>query len=133
MYVSVCMERWIVASGSMGSFLGHPFFGRMSDRIGAKTVLLISLVIGIGGSLLYAISTTPWMLLGGRAISGFSGGRMSVCQSYVVQVTSTAERTAAMAWMGGLGILGIAAGPGLGTLLSFINVTFCVLLPQISL
>lgn len=112
---------WIVAS---------PFWGRRSDRIGRKPVILIGLVgyaismvllaiviqAGISGALILAVAF-PLMVVT-RAIFGmFGSGTFPASQAYVADRTTRRERTSALATIGAAFGVGIIVGPGIGALL----------------
>ena len=64
----------IIATYSMGQFIGTPIWGRLSDRIGRKPVLLISI---FGQSICFvwlAYSSNLWMLAAARLFGGMISG-----------------------------------------------------------
>ena len=67
----------IIATYSMGQFIGTPIWGRLSDRIGRKPVLLISI---FGQSICFvwlAMSSNLWMLAIARLFGGMISGNIS--------------------------------------------------------
>ncbi len=101
-----------------GTFFGEPFWGRLSDRIGRKP-LLVSTVSA--NCLCYlALAFAPNVFLGClvRFAGGFAGGNGSVVQSYVADVTPVAYRSGRMAILGAAYNVGFIFGPGLGGLLA---------------
>ena len=101
-----------------GSFFGEPFWGRLSDRIGRRP-LLISTVVA--NCLCYlALAFAPNIAIGClvRFLGGFAGGNGSVVSSYIADVTPTAYRSGRMGMLGAAYNVGFIFGPGLGGLLA---------------
>jgi MFS family permease len=111
-----------------------PIWGRRSERIGRKPVLLTG-VIGFAVSfLLFAfvvelgtrkllVGTPLYLaLLASRAVGGtFSSATLPTAQAYVADTTGRADRTAGMAVIGAAFGLGIIFGPGIGAALSTVS------------
>ncbi|HVW25286.1 MAG TPA: MFS transporter [Polyangiaceae bacterium] len=111
-----------------------PIWGRRSERVGRKPVLLTG-VIGFGISfLLFALVAelgyrgvlrgAPLYagLLVSRAIGGtFSSATLPTAQAYVADTTGRGDRTAGMAVIGAAFGLGIIFGPLIGALLSMVS------------
>jgi MFS transporter, DHA1 family, tetracycline resistance protein len=94
--------------GSYGlmQFVSAPLLGAVSDRLGRRPVLLIS-IFGLAFTfLLTAISPFLWLLLVARVIGGAAGGSYSVASAYVADVTNPEQRSRSF------GILGVAFGLG---------------------
>ena len=103
---------------SAGSFFGEPFWGRLSDRIGRKP-LLVSTVSA--NCLCYlALAFAPNILVGClvRFLGGMCGGNSSVVQGYIADVTPVEYRSGRMAVLGAAYNIGFIFGPGLGGLLA---------------
>ena len=103
---------------SAGSFFGEPFWGRLSDRIGRKP-LLVSTVSA--NCLCYlALAFAPNVFAGClvRFLGGMAGGNSSVVQGYIADVTPVEYRSGRMAVLGAAYNIGFIFGPGLGGLLA---------------
>lgn len=88
----------------------------LGDRFGRRRVLLIGAVFFAVASVLGALSTEPWMLIGARALLGVSGaaimpGTLSLIRNMFLDRD---ERRTAMAVWAAMGALGAAAGPIVG-------------------
>jgi MFS family permease len=101
-----------------GTFFGEPFWGRLSDRIGRRPLLLSTVC---ANCLCYlALAFAPNVFLGCvvRFLGGFAGGNGSVVSSYIADVTPVAYRSGRMAVLGAAYNVGFIFGPGLGGLLA---------------
>jgi DHA1 family tetracycline resistance protein-like MFS transporter len=91
---------------SVMQFLFIPIWGRLSDRVGRRPVLLWSIFASAAGMALLGLAPTLPLLLAARAFSGVATANIAVAQAYIADVT-TPERRAR-----GMGIIGIAFGLG---------------------
>lgn len=103
---------------SLGQFFAEPFWGRLSDRIGRKPVLLITLIANAVGYLALAFAPNIWLAIAIRLFTGLGAGNISTVQGYVADVTPPAERAGRMGMIGAAFGLGFIVGPGLGGLLT---------------
>ncbi len=99
-------------------FLFAPVWGRISDRVGRRPVMLITiagtslalLALGLAPSL-------PWLFVA-RLFGGLFSANISVATAYVADLTEGPERTR---WMGLIGVafgIGFVLGPAIGGLLA---------------
>jgi MFS transporter, DHA1 family, multidrug resistance protein len=100
---------------ALAQFIFAPVWGRWSDRIGRRWLLLI----GIGGSaaamILFGVSTSLRMLYIARVIGGIlSSATLPAAAAYVADVTVSSDRSAGMAGLGSSVSLGVIAGLALG-------------------
>jgi len=118
---SLSAQAWQVtlmfSAYSLGQFFAEPFWGRLSDRIGRKPVLLITLAANAVGYLALAFAPDIWMAIGIRLFTGLGAGNISTIQGYVADVTPPAERAGRMGMIGAAFGLGFIVGPGMGGLL----------------
>ena len=115
---------WLAASYSLSQFLCAPWWGRMSDRVGRRPVILISL-IGIAVSyVLFGLSNGHlWMLFAARLAAGFlSSASIGVAFAYVADVTTPQNRAKGMGMLGACFGLGFMFGPALGGWLGGISI-----------
>jgi ferrochelatase len=104
-------------------FLAAPFWGRLSDRIGRRPVLLVS-VMGLALSyLLWFFSGSFTLLCIARIMGGIMGGNISTATAVVADVTSSSNRSKGMAFIGIAFALGFIIGPAMGGILSMIDLT----------
>jgi DHA1 family tetracycline resistance protein-like MFS transporter len=89
-------------------------WGNVSDRIGRKTVLIVSQIgATIGWTMLAFAPSLPFVFVA-RIIEGLSGGNLSVTQSYVADVVEPEKRGQAYAYIGAAFSAGMIFGPAAG-------------------
>jgi DHA1 family tetracycline resistance protein-like MFS transporter len=98
-------------------FIGAPFLGRLSDRIGRKPVLIISQLGTFIGFLMLGLANSLWLLFLARIVDGISGANISTAQAAITDSTNEKTRTQ------GLGLLGAAFGLGfiIGPVIAFLS------------
>ncbi|HWG72660.1 MAG TPA: MFS transporter [Acidimicrobiales bacterium] len=106
----------LVAAFSAGSFVASPLWGRLSDRVGRKPVLLVSLAGTAVGSLLTGVAGGLVLLFVGRVVDGISGASVSVAQASVSDLAPPSERPRLFGLLGAAFGLGFVAGPAIGAL-----------------
>lgn len=103
--------------GLMQFFCG-PVLGLLSDRIGRRPVLLISLG-GLAIDFLFmALAPSLAWLFVGRVINGMTAASFSTAGAYVADVTPPDQRAKTFGWMGSAFSFGFLVGPVLGGLLA---------------
>lgn len=112
----------ITASYSLMQFVFSPWWGRLSDRVGRRPILMIS-TAGVGGSyLLFAWASTltgQQALIGiliSRLVGGVFAANISVAQAYIADITSGPERTKKLGLIGMAFGCGFILGPAIGAL-----------------
>jgi DHA1 family tetracycline resistance protein-like MFS transporter len=118
-HASPAQVGWLFASFSLMQLLFAPPLGRLSDRVGRRPVLLVSITGSIAAYLLFAFSPSFGWLLAARALAGVAAANYGIAQAYVADVTPPAERSKAMGMVVGAAFgLGFVLGPALGALLA---------------
>lgn len=109
----------LMAVYSVMQLLFAPMWGRVSDRIGRKPVIMVG-IFGLALSFfLMAVSSTLWMLFAARVIGGFfSSANMPTVMAYVADITSEENRGKGMGIIGAATGLGFVFGPALGGVFS---------------
>lgn len=123
------MSSIVLFGGALGAlysflqFIAAPIWGVISDRIGRKPVLIIS-VTGLALSyLLWFFSGSFTLLILARFIGGIMGGNISTATAVVADVTQKENRAKGMAFIGIAFAFGFIFGPAIGGLLSMIDLT----------
>jgi MFS transporter, DHA1 family, tetracycline resistance protein len=107
---------FLFASFSLAQFVFAPILGRLSDRIGRKPVILISLFGTAIGSVITGAAGSIWILFLGRVIDGASGASVSVAQGAVADVVPGRDHARAFGLLGAAFGVGFVVGPALGAL-----------------
>lgn len=108
----------IVASHSLAQFLFAPLWGRLSDRVGRRPVLAVSMLGHAAAYLLLANAGTLWLMLLSRILSGATSANLSTAFAYASDMSGAEERAAALGKVSAAFGLGVATGPILGGLLA---------------
>ncbi len=107
----------LMASFSAMTFIFAPLWGRASDRIGRRPVLIVGLIGSVGFYLLFGVATTlrsmPLLFIA-RIGAGIAGATIPAAQAYIADVTSLQNRAKGMALIGAAFGLGFTFGPLLG-------------------
>jgi len=111
----------LVAAFSLAQVLASPFWGRLSDRVGRKPILIVSLVGTALGSLLTGLAASLPLLFIGRLVDGASGASVSVAQASVADVAAPEDRARLFGLLGAAFGLGFVLGPAIGGALSPIS------------
>jgi MFS family permease len=108
----------LVASYSAMHFLLAPVWGRLSDRIGRRPVLLVGLAGTVVSSLLFALAGNYAVLLLSRIVAGGLGATLNVSQAYVADQSPPSQRTRVMGLVGAAFGFGFIFGPMIGGIAS---------------
>ncbi len=103
---------------SLGQLIGAPMWGTLSDRIGRRPVLLITLLANAAASSMLAIADTGLLLALSRIVAGFAAGNISAAYAYTTDITTDETRPRALGLLGSAFGLGFILGPAIGGLLA---------------
>ena len=109
------------ASYALMQVIFAPLWGRLSDRIGRRPVILVTLAGSAVSSLLIGVANSLLVLFIARILNGISGASYAAAQAYVADVTTREERAKGMGMIGAAFGLGFILGPGIGAGLSAID------------
>jgi DHA1 family tetracycline resistance protein-like MFS transporter len=102
-------------------FFFAPVLGALSDRLGRRPVLLVSLAGAATDYWVMAFAPQLWMLLIGRAIAGLTSANMSVATAYLTDITPEAGRAGRFGLFNAMFGIGFIIGPVLGGVLGDIG------------
>jgi DHA1 family tetracycline resistance protein-like MFS transporter len=108
----------ILTAYSAAQLVGASVLGRLSDRVGRRPVLLLSLAGSAVSLFLSGLAHTLWLLLAARGLAGLFGGSIAAAQAFVADVTVPDERAKYMGLLGASIGLGFVFGPAVGALLA---------------
>ncbi|CAE7170299.1 unnamed protein product [Rhizoctonia solani] len=89
-------------------------YGRISDRIGRRPVLMFGLFGQALSIFLFGLSKQFWQLVASRSLSGALNGNVGVAKSMVAELTDETNQAQAFAFMPMVWSLGSTLGPFLG-------------------
>jgi len=95
-------------------FVFAPVLGALSDRLGRRPVLLISLAGAAINYLFLAFAPNLWLLLLGRAIAGLTSANVSVATAYITDISPVDKRARRFGLLNAMFGAGFIIGPVLG-------------------
>jgi multidrug resistance protein len=111
----------VVGIYSIMQFFFAPVWGRLSDRIGRRPVILVSLTASFVGYLLFAFANNLTLLFISRIIAGVGGANISTAQAYITDITSPERRAKGMGLIGAAFGMGFILGPPLSGILATVG------------
>jgi len=109
----------LMASFAVMQFIFAPIWGKLSDRYGRKSILIIGVLGNALSHLLFGLADQLWMLFVARTLTGIlSSATMPTAMAYVADSTSEKDRGSGMGLMSAAIGVGVILGPGLGGLLA---------------
>jgi DHA1 family tetracycline resistance protein-like MFS transporter len=113
MDIALVIVSYAACSGLFGAA-----WGRLSDRIGRKPVIMICLSGAVLSYLMLAFATELWMVYASRAFAGAMAGNIGVASAMMGDITRPENRARGMGLIGAAFGLGLVLGPLLGGLLA---------------
>ncbi len=108
----------LLAIYSVMQFVFAPVWGRLSDRIGRRPVILASSAAMSLSFIAFAFAPNYAVLFAARAFAGIAAANIGVAQAYVADITSPEDRAKGMGMVGAAIGLGFVVGPAIGGTLS---------------
>ena len=108
----------VVATDSLLTFLLAPKWGRLSDRIGRRPVILLGLAGSAIAYTVFGMAGSLAVLFLARILSGSLGATVNVAQAALADTTPPEQRSRAMGLIGAAFGLAFTVGPALGGLAS---------------
>jgi len=104
----------LMATFSAMQTVFSPIWGRLSDRIGRRPVLMTSMAAAAAAYLWMGFADALWMIFAARALAGACAGNIAAAQAYIADVTPPEKRARGMGMIGAAFGLGFIIGPALG-------------------
>ena len=101
---------------ALSQFFGTPILGKLSDRLGRKYILVLSLLGTMLSNLLASVAAVAWLLYFARMLDGLTGGNTSVASAVISDITTPEQRPKAFGIFGATFRLGFVIGPALSYL-----------------
>lgn len=106
---------WVVTAYILASTITMPIYGKLSDLLGRKPLLIAAILIFVGGSVVGGLADDMTSLIVARAVQGLGGGGLIIlAQAAIADVVPARERGKYMGIMGGVFAFSSVAGPLLG-------------------
>src|SRR3954468_5894996 len=90
----------VVGIYSIMQFFFAPIWGRVSDRIGRRPVILVSLTASCIGYFLFGVAHSLAVLFVSRIIAGIGGANIGTAQAYIADTTTVENRAKGMGLIG---------------------------------
>ena len=114
----------LLALYALAQLLFSPMWGWISDRIGRRPVILVSLFGTVASFLVLAFADSIGALYAARIVAGFFAATIGTAQAVVTDVTRPEDRARGMAVIGAAFGAGMIVGPMLGGFLSELGEKF---------
>jgi MFS transporter, DHA1 family, tetracycline resistance protein len=111
----------LISVAALAQFLAAPAVGALSDAIGRRPVLLVSLLANGADFVIVAVARDVWWLLAGRLIAGLVGATMVAANAYVADISTDENRARNFGLIGAAAGVGFILGPAAGGLLGSLN------------
>ncbi|UCH10200.1 MAG: MFS transporter [Fidelibacterota bacterium] len=108
----------LLGSYAFMQLLFAPVWGRISDRIGRRPVIIIGLFTSAVGFAIFGLADRLWLLFDSRMLAGLANANISTAQAYVADITVPEERAGRMGLVGAAFNLGFIVGFPIGGILS---------------
>jgi DHA1 family tetracycline resistance protein-like MFS transporter len=109
---------YIIVTYALCSGLFAPYWGRLSDRIGRKPVIMICLAGAAVSYVMLGLASELWMVYVARGFAGLMAGNFGVASAMMADITKPQNRAKGMGLIGAAFGMGLVLGPLLGGLLS---------------
>jgi MFS family permease len=119
MDIALIIVTYAACAGLFG-----PLWGRLSDRIGRKPVIMICLPGAASSYLMLGLASELWIVFAARGFAGMMAGNFGVASAMIADMTTPENRARGMGLTGAAFGLGIVLGPMLGGLLSGATASF---------
>lgn len=111
----VAQMPWVITGYILASTVMMPVYGKLSDLLGRRPVLIAAICVFLCGSVVGAVSPTVWWLIAARVVQGLGGGGLIILsQAAIADVVSARDRGKYMGIMGAVFAVSSVAGPLLG-------------------
>lgn len=108
----------LFASYSLAQFLFAPLWGRISDAVGRRPIILMSLLGSAVSFTVFGLAHTLFLLYLGRIMAGTFGASVTTAYAFIADVTTKEDRARGMGLVGAAFGMGFIFGPFIGGVLA---------------
>ena len=108
----------LATSFSLMQFIFAPIWGRLSDRVGRRPIILLGLLGSCLSYFGFGMASTLTSLFAARIFAGIAGANIPTAQAVVADLTTPENRAKGMGMVGAAFGLGFIFGPAIGGFLS---------------
>ena len=105
----------LMASFALAQMIAAPMWGRLSDRMGRRPVILCSQMLAATAYVVFGLADSVALLLLCRFLQGVGGGTPSVVSAYVSDSVRPEERAKALGWITACTSAGVMIGPAIAS------------------
>ena len=106
---------WVVTSFMLTATISMPIYGRLSDQLGRRSMLLVGVGFFLTGSVIGGLAPTLGWLIAARMVQGVGAGSIIVlAQATVADLVPARDRATYLGWMNGVFTLSWVIGPLVG-------------------
>lgn len=110
------MVGYLVGAFAFAQLASAPLWGRLSDRLGRRPVILAGIVASGLAYALFGVAETVMVLFVSRLVQGAGGGTIGVIQAYVTDSAGPSQGAKALGWVTAATSAGVMVGPAIGSL-----------------
>lgn len=111
----------LVTIYSVAQFFLAPIWGRLSDKIGRRPILILGLMGSAASYVVFGYAGSLAVLFVSRIMAGMGGATVPVAQAYIADITPPEKRAGNLGLIGAAFGLGFIFGPALGGILAPIS------------
>ncbi|HEX7843870.1 MAG TPA: MFS transporter, partial [Kofleriaceae bacterium] len=106
----------LLATYSAMQMLVSTWWGRLSDRIGRRPVIVAAAAVTCAGFVILGLAPSLPVVFAGRALLGSVGVGFATAQAWVADTTPPEDRGRALGQLSAIGASGFVLGPAIGAL-----------------
>jgi|SRR5579883_537995 len=110
-HASDVMVGALLSVPALCSMVAAPIWGKFSDRLGRKPIIILAQVLTLVGYVAQALSHSLLLIFIARILSGCGGGSLGAVESYIADVTAKEQRDTAYSLYGAVFGMAFIVGP----------------------